>query len=253
MTPGSFERHNPGERVRRIPRVRVDSTAGCHLLHRVARQRRPNSTSFAPGSTAGPARADHAADSEAATRYLISPDGRCAFHTLFRLRYPAAVDLVQPARSHGHPDAGARTSGCATQSRDSSVDALEFFKVDVGRRAPARRLVMKPPGFDPTKQYPVLIHVYGEPAGQTVLDRWGGEEYLWHLMLAQQGYIVASVDNRGTPAPRGRAWRKAIYKKIGMVNSGRTGRRGARHAAGGRGWIRRESASGAGAAAARLR
>jgi dipeptidyl-peptidase-4 len=41
---------------------------------------------------------------------------------------------------------------------------------------------------------------------------------MWHLLLSQHGYIVATVDNRGTPAPRGRAWRKAIYRKIGIVN-----------------------------------
>jgi dipeptidyl-peptidase-4 len=65
----------------------------------------------------------------------------------------------------------------------------------------------------------LLIYVYGEPAGQTVLDRWGGRNHLWHLMLAQRGYIVASMDNRGTPAPRGRAWRKSIYRQIGILAS----------------------------------
>jgi dipeptidyl-peptidase-4 len=79
---------------------------------------------------------------------------------------------------------------------------------------------MKPPDFDPTRQYPLLFHVYGEPAGQTVNDSWGGSGYLWHLMLTQQGYLVASVDNRGTPAPRGRAWRKMVYGQIGILASG---------------------------------
>ncbi len=50
-------------------------------------------------------------------------------------------------------------------------------------------------------------------------DNWGGNGYLWHLMLAQQGYVVASFDNRGTPAPRGRAWRKSIYRQIGILAS----------------------------------
>ena len=53
--------------------------------------------------------------------------------------------------------------------------------------------------FDPAKKYPLMIFVYGEPAGQTVFDRWGGRT-LWHHMLAQQGYVVMSFDNRGTPA-----------------------------------------------------
>ena len=75
---------------------------------------------------------------------------------------------------------------------------------------------MRPPDFDSTAQYPVLFYVYGEPWGQTVANSWGGPTYLWHMMLAQQGYIVASVDNRGIPAPRGREWRKGVYRKIGV-------------------------------------
>jgi dipeptidyl-peptidase-4 len=65
----------------------------------------------------------------------------------------------------------------------------------------------------------VLFYVYGEPAGQTVLDRWEGRYYPWHLLLAQKGYVIMSVDNRGTPAPRGRAWRKCIYRQIGILAS----------------------------------
>jgi dipeptidyl-peptidase 4 len=78
---------------------------------------------------------------------------------------------------------------------------------------------MFPPDFDPSRRYPVLFHVYGEPAGQTVTDEFGFTKYLWHLMLTQNGYIVASIDNRGTPAPRGRAWRTALYKQIGVLSS----------------------------------
>jgi dipeptidyl-peptidase-4 len=76
--------------------------------------------------------------------------------------------------------------------------------------------MMKPPNFDPQQQYPMLIYVYGEPWNQTVIKDWKTEGYLWHLMLTQQGYIVASIDNRGTPAPRGRAWRKSVYRQIGI-------------------------------------
>src|SRR5688500_20122048 len=77
----------------------------------------------------------------------------------------------------------------------------------------------KPQDFDPQERDPVLFYVYGEPWGQAVLDTWQGRNRLWHGMLAQQGYIVASVDNRGPPAPRGRAWRKIVYRKMGLVSS----------------------------------
>ena len=96
----------------------------------------------------------------------------------------------------------------------------EFFKVDIGEGVQLDGWMMKPHDFDPQKRYPVLFYVYGEPWGQTVVDSWGGRNRLWHQMLAQQGYLVMSVDNRGTPAPRSRAWRKIIYRKMGIVNSG---------------------------------
>ena len=97
--------------------------------------------------------------------------------------------------------------------------AQEFFQIDIGGGVTLDGWMMKPPGFDPNKKYPILFYAYGEPAAQTVTDNWGYDNYLWHTMLAQQGYIVASVDNRGTPAPKGRAWRKIIYRKNGQVNS----------------------------------
>lgn len=94
----------------------------------------------------------------------------------------------------------------------------EFFQVDIGGGVMLDGWIMKPFNFDPAKKYPVLFLVYTEPAAQTVVDRWSGD-FLWHTMLTQQGYIVMSVDNRGTPSPRGRDWRKSIYKKIGILNS----------------------------------
>ena len=61
------------------------------------------------------------------------------------------------------------------------------------------------------------MYVYGGPGSQTVTDGWGGTRYLWHQMMANSGYLVASVDNRGTPAPRGRAWRKVVYGDVGTL------------------------------------
>ena len=78
-----------------------------------------------------------------------------------------------------------------------------------------------PPGFEPSSapaaSAPLLVHVYGEPAGCTVSDSYGGYQYLWHRLMAQRGFIVVSFDSRGTPSPKGRAWRKTAYKKIGIT------------------------------------
>jgi dipeptidyl-peptidase-4 len=81
----------------------------------------------------------------------------------------------------------------------------------------------------------VLFHVYGEPWSQTALDAWGGGDYLWHLLLTQRGYVVASVDNRGTPAPRGPRVAKSVYGAVGVLASRtRPTRARARAAAAGR-------------------
>ncbi len=79
--------------------------------------------------------------------------------------------------------------------------------------------MLKPTTFDASRRYPVIVHVYGEPASQTVLDRWGGGRMLFHRALAETGYIVLSIDNRGTPAPRGAPWRKVIYGTVGDLSS----------------------------------
>ena len=101
----------------------------------------------------------------------------------------------------------------------ASQSPTEFIKVPVGGGVTLDGWMIRPRDFDPAKRYPLLMFVYGEPAGQTVSDAWTGSQGLWHHMLADQGYIVASVDNRGTPAPKGRAWRKVIYGAIGVIGS----------------------------------
>ncbi len=151
-------------------------------------------------------------------RYQISDDARWAFHTFSSFENPPVVELI---RLSDHRVI--RTLVDNTELREK-VDALqrhpvEFFRVEIDEGIELDGYQMKPPDFDPTQKYPVLFHVYGEPAGQTVLDRWMGNRYLWHLLLTQNGYIVMSVDNRGTPAPRGRAWRKCVYRQVGILAS----------------------------------
>lgn len=76
--------------------------------------------------------------------------------------------------------------------------------------------IMKPYNFDPNKKYPVLMHVYGGPGINTVRNNFGGRNYYWHQYLTQMGYIVISVDNRGT-GHRGEEFKKCTYLNLGKL------------------------------------
>jgi dipeptidyl-peptidase-4 len=150
--------------------------------------------------------------------YDVSPRGDLAIHTYSSASKVPVTDIVRLS-----PQATVRTlyDNKDLQDRLAKLKPVtqEFFRVKIEDGVELDGWMMKPPGFDAQKRYPVLFYVYGEPWGQTVLDEWSGGRMMWHRMLAQQGYIVMSVDNRGTPAPRGRAWRKSIYRKMGIRNS----------------------------------
>jgi len=147
--------------------------------------------------------------------YQISADARWAIHTWSSFGDPPGTEIIElPSHSSVRVLASndeLRSNLAALERGDS-----EFFRVNIGD-AELDGWMMKPPDFDPNKKYPLLFHIYGEPAGSTVRDSWGGRNYLWHLMLNQKGYIVASLDNRGTNVPRGRAWRKSIYRQVGIL------------------------------------
>lgn len=149
--------------------------------------------------------------------YSISPDARWALHNYSTIDMPRSTVLVSLPE---HKVVRQLTSNQKLRAKVRTLKQKpsEFFRVNIGGGVELDGWMIKPYNFDASKKYPVLLHVYGEPAGQTVLDNWGGNK-LWHLMLAQQGYIVISVDNRGTPAPRGRAWRKSVYRQIGILAS----------------------------------
>lgn len=150
--------------------------------------------------------------------YSFSPDGKLAVHTHSSFGKPPRVELISI------PDHKVVRVLASNDKLREAVSRLaqtpvEFFKADVGGGVSVDGYLMKPANFDPAKKYPLVFHVYGEPAGQLVTDRWGGTGYLWHLMLTQQGYAVACIDNRGTPCPKGRDWRKSVYRQIGVLAS----------------------------------
>jgi len=78
--------------------------------------------------------------------------------------------------------------------------------------------MIKPKDFDANKKYPVLMYVYGGPGSQSVDNKWGYFDLAWYNLLAQKGYIVACIDNRGT-ADRGVEFKKVVYKQLGNLET----------------------------------
>jgi dipeptidyl-peptidase 4 len=148
--------------------------------------------------------------------YQISPSAKWAVHRYSNFDTPPTTELI---RLPGHERVRLLADNAALKKKLESLKKIktEFFRVDIGDGIALDAWCIRRADLDPAAKYPLLVHVYGEPAGQTVLDSWGGGNTLFHRMLAQEGYIVMSFDNRGTPSPRGRAWRKAVNRKIGII------------------------------------
>ena len=147
--------------------------------------------------------------------YNMSPSGKWAVHTFSNAQTPPIIDMVS---FPGHKSVRMITDNAKAKEQ---FDALglqpkEFFKVQ-SEDWTLDGWMIKPVNFDPNKKYPLILDIYGEPASSTVQDSWSGS--MWHQYLANLGYIVASIDNRGANVPRGREWRKCIYGEIGTINS----------------------------------
>ena len=148
--------------------------------------------------------------------YHVSPDATWATHTYSTFTSPPVIELI---RLNDHRTVRTLVGNTELRSRIAALrlPKAEFFRVDIGGGVELDSWCLFPPELDRKRKHPMIFHVYGEPAGQTVRDAWGGPRELWHWMLAQQGYIIVSVDSRGTQVPRGREWRKSVFHKIGIV------------------------------------
>jgi len=150
--------------------------------------------------------------------YDIADDGRHAIHRHSRLLQPPQYRLVSlPA--HGERQMLEDNQALIDKLAALDLGDVEFFRVAARDGLEMDAFMLRPPDFDAGASYPLLLYVYGEVWGQTVRDRWGGNRNLWHLLMTQRGYVVASIDNRGTPSLRGREWRKSLYGGIGVLSS----------------------------------
>ncbi len=218
VTPGAFDLHDPGSAFGNPLVAGTDSAGG--WIYFTASPDNPTQLYLYRARLDGRGAAQRVtpAGQRGTHGYVIAPGAQWAFHTYSAFGTPPVTELV---RLPDHrvvrtlaANAGAKAAVAALRRRP-----VEFFRVDAAPGVALDGWMITPPDFDSTRSYPTLFHVYGEPASQTVTDAWSGQSYLWHQMLAQQGYVVVSLDNRGTPAPRGRAWRKSIYGRVGVLNS----------------------------------
>ena len=149
--------------------------------------------------------------------YNVSPDNQYAIHTYSSHDTPPVIELIR-LKDHQTIRVLEGNEELNNQLDGLDIRMKEFFRLSMDDGMELDGWMIKPPDFDPAQKYPVIFYVYGEPHGSTVQDQWSGRDF-WHYLLAQEGYLVVSVDNRGTGVPRGREWRKSVYKQIGIQAS----------------------------------
>ncbi len=148
--------------------------------------------------------------------YNVSPSGSFAIHTFSNYYTPNTTEWISLP---DHKFLNGSNVNDAVSKSNKSKSGIEFFKIKTEEGVEMDAWMVKPTQFDPSKKYPVVFYVYTEPWGQEVKDQFGitrNANYIGDM--ARDGYIYIAIDNRGTPVPKGRIWRKSVYRKIGLVN-----------------------------------
>jgi len=150
--------------------------------------------------------------------YDFSPDARWTFHTYSSFDTPPVAKLI---RLRKHRVVRVLEDNKELRRKVESIisEPTEFIQLEIDDEVEVDAWMIKPRDFDPSRKYPVFVHVYGEPHGQTVLDAWGRSHADYHRVIADLGYLVVSIDNRGTPAPKGAAWRRSIFGSLGPLST----------------------------------
>ncbi len=148
--------------------------------------------------------------------YSFSSNGTYAEHTFSNYFTPSTKEFITVANQKSLTEGESIVNNLKNLEKKSNT---EFFTITTADNIQMDGWIVKPSNFDPKKKYPVVFYVYSEPAGTTVTDTYGADQNgLYMGDMAEDGYIYISLDNRGTPAPKGREWRKSIYRKIGVIN-----------------------------------
>nr|WP_319398346.1 DPP IV N-terminal domain-containing protein [uncultured Carboxylicivirga sp.] len=147
--------------------------------------------------------------------YNISPNGKYAIFNHQSAMQATQTSIVSLPK-HKILNTLVSNDAFAKKLASLQLPEVEFFTVTTEEGIDVDGRMIKPVNFDPNHKYPVLFHVYGEPWGQVGSDTWIG---MWNIFLAQQGYVVIDMDNRGTPCLKGSEWRKCIYRNVGITNT----------------------------------
>ncbi len=152
--------------------------------------------------------------------YVFSPDCEWAFHTYSSFDRVPVTDLIH-LPDHRSVRMLEDNAALLAKVKPLIPRPTELLTLDIGNGVNLDAWLIKPRDFVPEKKYPLFVFVYGEPAGQTVLDDWnGGQRHtMYHRAVADMGYVVVSIDNRGTPAPKGAAWRRAVFGSLGPLST----------------------------------
>ena len=150
--------------------------------------------------------------------YLFSPDAKWAVHTFSTLDSPPVHTLIE-IDSHRVTSSLEDNQEIRERMMSIGTSPTDFLKLDIGNGIVFDAWMIKPKDFDASKKYPIFIYVYGEPHAQTVLNEWGAAQIDFHRVVAELGYVVVSIDNRGTPAPKGAAWRRSIFGSLGPLST----------------------------------
>jgi dipeptidyl-peptidase-4 len=147
--------------------------------------------------------------------YDISTNAKIALHTFSNHNTPNVSEWINLPANIPFSNAKSISANIKT---DPSKN-IEYMQITTEDNIVLDAWINKPKNFDPTKKYPVVMYVYGEPAAATVGDEYGNHNnFLYMGDMSADGYVQVSVDNRGTPSLKGAQWRRAIYRKIGVVN-----------------------------------
>ncbi len=150
-------------------------------------------------------------------KYNISPNGKYAIHTYSNANTPATTYLIS-LPSHKIIKTLVDNQKFKESIAALNLPKIEFFKVTTSEGIEMDGRLIKPVGFEAGKKYPVIYYTYGGPAGMEADDSWKYRG-MFHFMLSQKGYAIIIMDGRGTPSLKGREWRKAVYKKVGILNT----------------------------------